>query len=386
MTRLSLAVMVAVTGTGCATPRVDADDEPEMIEPIPLAGAPAPPSPVAEPVAPSLAAEPVAPAPSVESLAMMPLRCGFLPADKRAAVDRLLVTALSARGAFRVITAADLDALLGLERLKDVAGCTDVGCFADVAGALDARYVAYATLDDLAGAWRFTLTLLDTRAGQVDARAEVEADRAEAVLPAATEVLVARLLGAPVEPGRVQTPTPATGRRAAIAVYARLEGSSDPVSTANVAVAKALETATMGEAQALGYELVVPPVVQASADPLAVTLGVDLARLGAADVGELIVAVGLASDTGTVMGTRMHGVRASLSLRLVEIASGRVLAASSVEEMRMHIAVERRGGVGARRAQGIRRPEISAFGCPVTRRRVASTTARLSRRRQRSGR
>jgi hypothetical protein len=71
------------------------------------------------------AATPTAPAdPPV--LAVMPTRATTLDAKVATVLETLMVSVISETGRYRVISAADIGALLGRERLKDVAGCDQV--------------------------------------------------------------------------------------------------------------------------------------------------------------------------------------------------------------------------------------------------------------------
>jgi len=68
-------------------------------------------------------------------LAVMPL--GALKGvhkDTAKMMTGIVATELAKLGRYEVLSADDVAALIGLEKLKDVAGCSDVACAADIAG------------------------------------------------------------------------------------------------------------------------------------------------------------------------------------------------------------------------------------------------------------
>jgi TolB-like protein len=69
---------------------------------------------------------------------------------------------LSQRAFFDVISSKDLRTLLGVERQKQLLGCGDSSCAAELTGALGARFVLQATLTKLGDALQLSLQTLDT--------------------------------------------------------------------------------------------------------------------------------------------------------------------------------------------------------------------------------
>jgi hypothetical protein len=84
-------------------------------------------------------------------LAVMPLTASGITPEKTRLLDDLLTTQLYERGHGGVMSAADINAVLGLEKMKDVAGCSDVSCLAEVGGALGVDTNVAGSVGKLAG-------------------------------------------------------------------------------------------------------------------------------------------------------------------------------------------------------------------------------------------
>ncbi|MGC4120705.1 MAG: hypothetical protein QM765_40235 [Myxococcales bacterium] len=71
----------------------------------------------------------------------------------------------SAVGRYEVktISGADLTALLGFEKQKQLVGCADTSCLAEVGGALGVEYLLASEVGQVGDRWLMTLTLLDAR-------------------------------------------------------------------------------------------------------------------------------------------------------------------------------------------------------------------------------
>lgn len=72
-------------------------------------------------------------------LVIMPLQSSGLAASSVVTLDELLVDFVRKLGEHEVIGKSDIDAMLGLENLKDQLGCDEVACAAEIGGALGAR-------------------------------------------------------------------------------------------------------------------------------------------------------------------------------------------------------------------------------------------------------
>ncbi len=132
-------------------------------------------------VAGVLAAAP-APAqpPPLPRLSVLPFAARGLDRDRAAALETVLAFELGRVGRYEVVSTADVDAMFGAERRKDLAGCDDVTCATDIARALAARFVVSPSIARLDDRVVVSLALIDLEDRRVVGRAQIEcADEAE---------------------------------------------------------------------------------------------------------------------------------------------------------------------------------------------------------------
>jgi hypothetical protein len=88
-------------------------------------------------------------------------------------LSEALTVEVGRRGFFAVVSQRDVTTLLGLERQKQLLGCSDESqsCLAELSGALGARFVISGSIARLGEAWQLTLTTLDTTRTQPLGRA-----------------------------------------------------------------------------------------------------------------------------------------------------------------------------------------------------------------------
>jgi hypothetical protein len=125
---------------------------------------PAPPPTPATPAAIEKVA--VADVNGITSVAVLPIRAkGDANPRVVEVLDDLLLTSLqrAAGKRLRVIGKSDIDAALGYEKAKDAAGCNDVSCVADIAGALGVDTIISATGGMLGSKYVLTLAWIDQR-------------------------------------------------------------------------------------------------------------------------------------------------------------------------------------------------------------------------------
>jgi hypothetical protein len=127
---------------------------------------------------------------------------------------------VQARGVFDVISSRDIQALLGVERQRQLLGCGEdsKSCMAELSGALGARFVLTGSLAKLGDAYQLTLSTLDSQKAQPIGRAtRIAKDLAglRAALPSAVAEATATPL--PPPPSRALPITLiATGSAAAL--------------------------------------------------------------------------------------------------------------------------------------------------------------------------
>jgi TolB-like protein len=90
--------------------------------------------------------------------------------EKAAALGEAITQELSRRGFFEVISSSDIRTLLGVERQRQLLGCGDSSCTAELSGALGARFVLQSSLTRLGDSLQLSLQMLDSARAQTVAR------------------------------------------------------------------------------------------------------------------------------------------------------------------------------------------------------------------------
>ncbi len=114
---------------------------------------------------------------------------GLVPVDPADAVraetvDGLLAIEL-ARGGARVVTRADLRAVIGQQRERELLGCDDASCFAELGGAVGAQWLVHGRLARLGGTIVVDAAIIDARTGIAAGRVAAVAGKDEELLDAA---------------------------------------------------------------------------------------------------------------------------------------------------------------------------------------------------------
>ncbi|MGV3624796.1 MAG: hypothetical protein ACO1OB_28510 [Archangium sp.] len=123
-----------------------------------------------------------------------------------APLTEAITNEVQARGYFDVMSSRDVKALIGMERQRELMGCSDASksCMTEISGALGARFILSGSLSKLGDAWQLTLSALDSQKAQPLGRATRLARSLEALrtmLPFA--VSEATATPAPPPPSRV---------------------------------------------------------------------------------------------------------------------------------------------------------------------------------------
>ncbi len=97
------------------------------------------------------------------------------------ALTELFGGAVEDHEVFRTTTTRDLSAMLGLEKMKQMAGCTeDTSCLAEIAGSLGVEYLASASIGSLEGRLQVSGRLVDVKRAAVMSRSsETVSSRSE---------------------------------------------------------------------------------------------------------------------------------------------------------------------------------------------------------------
>jgi len=129
------------------------------------------------------------------SIAVLPLASKTLDANKVSVLDSLVVTGVSEIGKYRVVSAADVNAMLGLEKMKSAVGCTDLTCAAEIGGALGVDFLFTGTANVLGSKLILTSALLDIQKAEAVSRKQLRISNDEDQYFDAIRQLVAMTFG-----------------------------------------------------------------------------------------------------------------------------------------------------------------------------------------------
>lgn len=95
-------------------------------------------------------------------------RVGAATDAEAASLNDVIVQLVTRTSLFQVVSQRDIATLLGVERQKQLLGCTEesANCLTELSGALDARYILSGTLNRIGATYQLTLQALDSRRGQ----------------------------------------------------------------------------------------------------------------------------------------------------------------------------------------------------------------------------
>ena len=77
----------------------------------------------------------------------MPLQIKRIDREVGGLLEHAVVSNVAAGGCFKVISTNDINAMLGLERMRDALNCTDTTCAAEIGGALGVELLLSGTVD-----------------------------------------------------------------------------------------------------------------------------------------------------------------------------------------------------------------------------------------------
>lgn len=144
---------------------------------------------------PALAARP--------KLAVMPLVGVRVDAEVTKILTDILTVRVSELGQYEVISADEVNAMLGMEKLKDALACDNVACAAEVGGALGVDYMLTGNVGKLGNQLNIKLALFDSKAMKVVRRILHQIDNDETLFSAGITAALRKVLG--MEAGAVAT-------------------------------------------------------------------------------------------------------------------------------------------------------------------------------------
>jgi hypothetical protein len=150
-------------------------------------------------------------------LAVLPLAANRVPAQTVEILNDLLTTAMDAGKRYEVLSVSDINAMIGFERLKDLTGCSDVACGAEIGGALGVELLVSGSVSILGDELIVQVALIDTKIPKVVSRGRSVVKNDEKLYRKAVEAAAAQVSGAepqepvaatPAAPGQTPAPRP----------------------------------------------------------------------------------------------------------------------------------------------------------------------------------
>ncbi|MEL7305786.1 MAG: hypothetical protein AAGJ56_08140 [Myxococcota bacterium] len=145
------------------------------------------------------------------AIAVLPLQSSTVPEIKLKILNNILVNEVANTVDARVVSPADIAAVLGFEETKEAMGCDDLSCAAEVAGALGVEELLVARADVLGDQLILTGTWMDARSADALARRTVTIQNDENLYQDGVHRLVERVFG---PSSRSPSESPAVGTSA----------------------------------------------------------------------------------------------------------------------------------------------------------------------------
>lgn len=110
------------------------------------------------------------PAADKPKLAVLDMQAVGVSNEAAVALGDAMTQELARRGFFEVISSNDIRTLLGVERQRQLLGCGDSSCTAELSGAIGARFVLQSSLTRLGDSLQLSVQMLDSAKAQTVAR------------------------------------------------------------------------------------------------------------------------------------------------------------------------------------------------------------------------
>jgi hypothetical protein len=116
------------------------------------------------------------PAQEKVTVIVMPLKVSGLPQDAADVLDSLTAVLFDELSPYKVVSVADINAQLGLEKMKQIAGCDSASCAAEIAGSLGAQRILSGSVGRVGKVFLVSLTLIDVKNIATSARGRAKAE------------------------------------------------------------------------------------------------------------------------------------------------------------------------------------------------------------------
>jgi len=178
-------------------------------------------------LAPLVAAAQDAPSGKRVRIAVMEIRPLGTEPQKAELLSEIALTEAASFAAFEVIGKSDIGSMIGFEKQKQVAGCTDdSSCLAEIGGALGVDFIMVGSLGRMGTLYRLDLKLVEIKKARVRARMGINIEGSEEKLVAGTQKIVRDMLGPEAE--RVDPATYARAPAPSFAAKTVAPGTTGP--------------------------------------------------------------------------------------------------------------------------------------------------------------
>jgi hypothetical protein len=138
--------------------------------------------------------------PTLPKLAVMPLNAVEVKAGVVKLLTNRLTEEISRLNTYEVISADDLNVMIGVDKMKQMAGCDEMSCVVELAGNIDAGLLVWGTVGKIGSQVKIQLSLFDVRQRKALKRASRSVANNEDLYEGALVAAVQELLGIKAQP------------------------------------------------------------------------------------------------------------------------------------------------------------------------------------------
>jgi hypothetical protein len=133
-------------------------------------------------------------------MAVLELKAEGASAELATTLSQVVAEQAGKTPGFEAISQSEISTLLNVEKQKQLLGCADESCLAEIGGALGAKLVLNGTLGKLGDSYVLSLQLLDTHKGKIQSReSRTVSGSLEALVAAAKDLTYRVLTGKPLD-------------------------------------------------------------------------------------------------------------------------------------------------------------------------------------------
>jgi len=104
------------------------------------------------------------------AVAVLDIQGTGIDADLLPTLTEILSVEMDALGKFKVIAGRDVQSMLGFEKQKDMMGCTDAACLAEIGGALGVDRMVASHIGKVGSTFVVNIKLINIRMADTEAR------------------------------------------------------------------------------------------------------------------------------------------------------------------------------------------------------------------------